>query len=381
MKILHLIYTHGIAGAEKYLLDLLPGLKEYGIHGEVMCVCPPVHKNKVQLYCNRLNEKGITTELIPTSRTNILNVAKKVNRYCIANNIKIIHSHLFNSDAIAVAVKIFFNKKIQLLSTKHGYKESYFIKNADSIGKIEYNLYYFITKFVISKIDHNVTISKAIADLYYNLKLTPKKMAFIHHGISVDKKIIKEEGIKYRKFSPQIIIVGRLTKIKGHAYLFDAMPKIIEQFPTVQLLVMGEGIEHDPLNIRAEKLGIQKNISFMGFQDNPYAFIEQSDIIALPSLYEPFGLVYIESFALKTPVVAFDVQACNEIIVHNETGILVKAKDSKGLATSIISLLQNPTERNRLTENGYRKYVSYYNTARMIKDTADWYNQLQIAVK
>ena len=206
-------------------------------------------------------------------------------------------------------------------------------------------------------------------------------MPFIHHGISVDKKIIKEEGIKYRKFSPQIVIVGRLTKIKGHAYLFDAMPKIIEQFPNVQLLVMGEGIEHDALSIRAEKLGIQKNISFMGFQDNPYAFIEQSDIIALPSLYEPFGLVYIESFALKTPVVAFDVQACNEIIVHNETGMLVKAKDSEALATSIISLLQNTGERNRLAENGYRQYVSYYNTARMIKDTADWYNQLQIGVK
>ena len=378
MKILHLIYTHGIAGAEKYLLDLLPGLKEYGIHGEVMCVCPPVHKNKVQLYCNRLNEKGITTELIPTSRTNILNVAKKVNRYCIANNIKIIHSHLFNSDAIAVAVKFFFNKKIQLLSTKHGYKESYFIKNADSIGKIEYNLYYFITKFVISKIDHNVTISKAIADLYYNLKLTPKKMAFIHHGISVDKKIIKEEGIAYRKSSPQIVIVGRLTKIKGHAYLFDAMPKIIEQFPTVQLLVMGEGIEHDALNIRAEKLGIQKNISFMGFQDNPYAFIEQSDIIALPSLYEPFGLVYIESFALKTPVVAFDTPAGNEIMQHNQTALLVKKGDSTGLSESIIELLNNAGKKNSITENAYAKYKNDFTTGVMVKNTADWYKNLPL---
>ena len=71
-------------------------------------------------------------------------------------------------------------------------------------------------------------------------------------------------------------------------------------------------------------------------------------------------------------------QACNEIIVHNETGILVAAKNSGDLAKNIISLLQNPAERNRLTENGYQQYVSYYNTARMIKDTADWYKSVAV---
>lgn len=376
MKILHLIYTHGVAGAEKYLLDLLPGLKEYGINCDVICVCPHAHQNKVQQYCDRLTEKGITTQLIPTSRVNILSVAKKINQYCQTNDIRIIHSHLFNSDVIAVAVKLFFNKKMLLLSTKHGYKESYFVNHVGSIGKIQYNLYYFLTKFVIRKIDKNITISKAVADLYYNLKLIPQKMPYIHHGISVDKKMNKEEGVVYSKFSPQLIIVGRLTKIKGHTYLFAAMPKIIEQFPNVQLLVMGEGEEHIALEKQAAILGIQKHIHFMGFQNNPYTCIEQSDIIVLPSLNEAFGLVYIEAFALKTPVVAFDVQACNEIIVHNETGILVAAKNSDGLAGSIIFLLQNPEERKRLAENGYRQYLSYYNTPRMIKDTAGWYKSI-----
>lgn len=377
MKILHLIYTHGVAGAEKYLLDLLPGLKQYGIQCDVICVCPHAHQSKVQLYCNRLTEKGIATQLLPTSRINLLGVAKKINHYCQTNGIRIIHSHLFNSDVLAVAVKLFFNKKILLLSTKHGYKESYFIDNADSIGKINYNLYYFVTKFVIGRIDKNITISKAVADLYYNLKLTPQKMYFIHHGISVDKKIIKEKGVQYRVSTPQLIIAGRLTEIKGHAYLFDAMPEIIKAFPAMQLLVMGEGIEQEALEKKAAALGVQKHISFTGFQNNPYSYIEESDIIVLPSLYEPFGLVYIESFALKTPVIAFDVQACNEIIVHNENGILVPVKDSKRLASSIISLLHNPVERERLADNGYEKYVSYYNTERMIKDTAVFYKKIQ----
>lgn len=377
MKILHLIHTHGVAGAEKYLLDILPGLKEYGIYCDIICVCPPAHKSKVQLYCNRLAECGITTQLIPAKRLNVLSVASKINNYCTANNIKFIHAHLFNSDILAVFVKFFFNRKIKLLSTKHGYQESYFTKNADHIGNIPYGVYYFITKFIIGKIDKNITISKAIADLYYDIKLTPQKMPYIHHGISVDKKILREEGVQYRQYNPQLVIVGRLTAIKGHSYLFNAMPKIIEQFPAVQLLVMGEGIEHKALQKQAELLGIQMHISFMGFQSNPYEYIAQSDIIILPSLYEPFGLVYIESFALQTPVVAFDVKACNEIIVNNETGILVSVKDSMALAKGIIALLQNPAERKRLVTNAYQKYLSYYNTSRMIKDTAAWYKSIE----
>jgi glycosyltransferase involved in cell wall biosynthesis len=243
VKILHLIYTHGVSGAEKYLLDLLPGLKKYGISCDVICVCPRAHRHKVQEYCDRLKADGIATKLIASSRLNIVGVAKKIDGYCRANDIRVIHSHLFNSDVIAVAVKMLFNKKIKLLSTKHGYKESYFINNTEGFGRIPYNPYYFLTKFVISKIDKNITISKAISDLYHHLKLTPDKMPFIHHGIHVDKKLIKDPAVQYRRSTPQLVIVGRLAEIKGHTYLFDAMPEIIEKFPAVQLLVMGEGVE------------------------------------------------------------------------------------------------------------------------------------------
>lgn len=373
MKIIHLIYTHGVAGAEKYLLDLLPGLKEYGIDCEVICVCPAAHQNKVQDYCERLKICGITTQLIAAKRIDFLSVAKKVNSYCKANDIAVIHAHLFNSDIIAVATKLFFNKKLFLISTKHGYKETYFVDHADRIGKRQYDFYYFLTWFIIRKIDKNITISKAISDLYQTLGFTPKKMPYIHHGISVDKKIVKEVNVEYRKFTPQLVIAGRLAKIKGHTFLFDAMPEIIRQFPTVHLLILGEGDQSELLKEKAVLLNINKHVSFMGFQNNPYGYIQASDIIVLPSLFEPFGLVYIEAFALKIPVVAFDVQASNEIITHNETGILAAPKNSAALADAIITLLKNPEKRKQIVKNGYEKYLNYYNTARMIKDTADWY--------
>ncbi len=73
---------------------------------------------------------------------------------------------------------------------------------------------------------------------------------------------------------------------------------------------------------------------------------------------------------------AFDVPAGNEIITNNETGLLVPVYDSKALAEKIIYLLQNPSERKRLAANGYEKYTSYYNSARMIRETAAWYRMI-----
>ena len=95
-----------------------------------------------------------------------------------------------------------------------------------------------------------------------------------------------------------------------------------------------------------------------------------------PSLYESFGLVFIEAFAIKVPVVAFNTPAANEIITDDETGLLVPVNSSQALADKIIYVLQNPGEGNRMAVNGNKKYVDYFNTERMVKDTVNWYHTI-----
>jgi glycosyltransferase involved in cell wall biosynthesis len=126
----------------------------------------------------------------------------------------------------------------------------------------------------------------------------------------------------------------------------------------------------------AKESGIADHINFMGFQQKPASYMAQSDIIILPSLFEPFGLVYIEAFALMVPVIAFDTQACNELINNNETGILVKIFDIDELAAGIIHLLNNPQERQRLAEAAYRSYTTHFNSGRMIAETVAWYRSV-----
>lgn len=376
MKILHLIYTHGISGAEKYLKHLLPGLKAYGIDCDLVVVCPKNKAAVLQEYCDSVNALGVKTSLITSERFSIIATAKKVSNYLKANHITILHAHLLNSDLIAALTKSLFYRKLFIISTKHGYQEKVLQQyEPGKYYKPPNDLYYYITKYTLSKIDKNIAVSKGIADLYYNIKLAKTPYPYIHHGIKVeafDKELYREEC---RKADPQLIIIGRIELFKGHHFLLEALPLVVKEFAGTKLLVLGEGSEKNNCIAKVKALGLQDNVEFLGFKSHPYSYISHSDVIILPSLFEPFGLVYIEAFALQTPVVAFDTPAGNEIMVNNETALLVEKGDIKALAQKIIYLLKNAEARHAITQAAYAKYNSCFTTEIMIKNTADWYNK------
>lgn len=382
MKILHLIYTNGVAGAEKYLVHLLPPMRKLGFNCHLVIVCAPGAEGNLKNYCNILLEKQVPVKLIITSRNFFFNTARSINNYLKEQNIKIIHSHLLNSDLLATMVKVFFNKDIILISTKHGYKESIQkringslnIKSLKNVARRD--MYYHITKYVVKKTDYNYAVSNAIGMFYYDLGLSSQTMPFIHHGIAIEETKINETG-EFRFSNHQLVVVGRLEAIKGHKYLLQAMPMVIEHFPECKLLIIGEGAEKQNLHQLVSKLNIEKNIDFLGFKSDPYSYVKNSDVAVLPFFFESFGLVYIEAFALGTPIVAFDTAAGNEIMTHNETSLLVSPGDVKELAMQIINILQNPQLAKSLSEAAKRRYTENFSTERMVNETADFYKKIQ----
>jgi len=373
LRILHLIYTSGIYGAEKHLLNLLPELKKYGAQCHLLFICPKKSVPSLQSYCRQLNDKGVKAALVPTtSKVSVLLTARKIFRYLKSNNIGVIHAHLFSADLIAVLVKISYFKNLIILSTKHGYEEKYLLQYGLGNKKIKHNLYYFISRSVIRRIDYNLAVSDSLAEMYVALKLVKNKMPVVSHGISLED--CSEEPILLNG-NPKIIMVGRLSEIKGHAYLFQALPKIIEKFPELKLLILGEGPLKDKLMKHATNLHILDHIEWVGFA-NPQIFIPQCELIVVPSLYESFGLVYIESFVSKIAVVAFKTETASHIIENNETGILVEKENINELAEKIIYLLENPEERKRIIENAFKKFQVSFNIERMAKETAEWYHSV-----
>ncbi len=378
MRILHVIYTHGVGGAEKYLKHLLPGLKAYGIDCDLIVVCTKKTESTFAAYCDAVNSLGVKATLIVAEKYGILSTAKKVNKYLKTEKINMLHTHLFHADLMAAVLKTFFNKNIRIISTKHGYQEKV-LQQYDPLNyKKPNDLYYHITKYILRKIDINIAVSKAMADLYFNLGMCKSHFPYIHHGITFPEFDNPTQGESYRKANPQLITVGRIEIIKGHHILIDAMPEILQAFPQTKLLILGDGTEKANCEKQVTDASLQNHVEFMGFVQQPYQYISNSDIIIQPSFFESFGLVFIEGLALKTPIIAFDVPAGNEILENDKTALLVSKGDSKALAQKIIYLLQHPEVAKRIADNAYEKYKNEFTTEAMVKKMAAWYKSLSL---
>lgn len=373
MKILHLIHTSGISGAEKYLKHLLPGLHQYGIQAHLIIVCQKKN-HQLQELATDLTGEGVPANLITTSRAGLLLAAGKINKYCKTNGIHIIHSHLINTDVVAFLVKKIFDRSITLISTKHGYDERVLQDYDPTTAKPDKTFYYRVAKYLQKSIDKNIAVSKGISDLYFNLGLSKFHFPVLHHGVDISPFRPDEYKAECRRADLQLVIVGRIEKFKGHYFLIEAMQKVVKVFPGIKLLILGEGSTRKELEDQVEALNLGRNVDFLGFQPHPYSYISNSDVVILPSLFEPFGLVYIEAFALKVPIVAFDTAAGNEIMENDVTALMVPKGDSEQLAAKIIHLLQHPEERRRLSEAAYEVYKAKFSTSTMKKNTANWYH-------
>lgn len=373
LRILHLIYSTGVYGAERHLLDLLPSLKNHNINPELIFICPKHTIPDLEKYCKKLIANGIPAQLQPiTSKISLLFTVRKISNYLRKENISCVHSHLFSADLIAIFIKKFFVRRLVVFSTKHGYEEEYLVQYGLGNSGIRFNTYYHVTKYMLRKTDSSIAVSKALSDMYVRLRLTKKKMHIIHHGINIQHGVV---GDLLLTGQPRILVVGRLSVIKGHTFLLQALPGVIEKFPRLKVYFLGSGPLKEQLEEEAGQLQISSHIEFAGFAD-PAEYAPQCDLMVLPSLFESFGLVYIESFGWKIPVIAFDAEAGNQIIENGKTGILVPKQDVKQLREKIIYLLSNREARQELVRNAYEKYKSHYTVDRMAKDTADWYRSV-----
>jgi len=341
-----------------------------------MIICPPEKVEILTLFCETLQEQGISTFLLPAKKAVSYAVLKKINSYLLQENIKAVHSHLTRSDLLAALLKQFFNSRLYIISTRHGYQEKIMANYAPDNFKVPQNLYYYITRYFLRKIDKNISISKGLSQLFINFKLTKEFFPVIYHG--VDVKFDHAAPLKnFDANSPSLVVVGRLEPYKGHRFVIDALRIALQKMPGINLYIIGEGSGRQDLEKRVTKAGVDNNVKFLGFRSNALAYINAADLIIIPSLFEPFGLVFIEGIGLGKCVVAFDVPAGNEILSRNSS-ILVPKGNVEELAEQIVYYLNHKEERQITEKNAFRLYTEKYTTQKMVADTAAFYDNLPL---
>ncbi len=211
----------------------------------------------------------------------------------------------------------------------------------------------------------------------YNLhryeRISTKKIAVIYNGIdaairtlSVDlQKKRTELGIEGN--GPVIGLGVRLSQQKGISFLLDAMPRIVEQYSGITLVIAGSGYLENELKEKTATLNLQRNVIFGGLRTDMQEVIRLFDCYVLPSLWEGLPMVLLEALAIGCPIVATDVGGNSSVIHSGVNGILVKPEDPTALADAVISILSDPAMQRKYSENGQRIFNTKFEASVMTR--------------
>lgn len=269
----------------------------------------------------------------------------------------IIHAHDWLVADAAIALKHIFKTPLvaTIHATEYGRHNGVYTDQQHYIHGKEILLAYNAWRIIVCTNYMRLEVERA-------LQAPWDKIDVVYNGIRAEKKH-RDPNFDYSNFRRRfardderiVYYVGRMTHEKGVSVLLSAAPRVIWAMgDQVKFILIGGG-NANPLKRQAWDLGIWEKCYFTGFM--PEADLDRFQTIAdcavFPSLYEPFGIVALESFAARVPVVVSDTGGFPEVVRHGKTGIVTWTNNPDSLAWGILEVLRNPSYAQWLVNNAY----------------------------
>ncbi|AFY40463.1 glycosyl transferase group 1 [[Leptolyngbya] sp. PCC 7376] len=295
-------------------------------------------------------------------------------------NISLIHAHDWLVGDAAIALKQQFELPliVTIHATEYGRHNGIHTDTHAYISNKERDLVHEAWRVIVCSQYMRQELERA-------LQVTPDKVDVIFNGIRPEKKQHSDQFDRQafrRRFAPDdqkiVYYVGRMTYEKGISVLLDAAPRVLETMEgRVKFVIIGGG-NNDYLQKQAHDLGVSEACEFTGFMSDEDLdrFQTIADCAVFPSLYEPFGIVALESFAAKVPVVVSNTGGLPEVVTHEQTGLVTYANVADSLAWGILKVLQHPDYAQTLVANAYADLPERFNWAKISIETAQVYKRV-----
>lgn len=352
------------------VLQLVDDLKVGGLEQIIYDIATKLDQNKyrVSVWCfgrggeiaDRLKENRVDVKFINIdSYYNILNILKLailVKKY----EPDIIHSHTYFSNTIGRIAGIISRVPV-MISHVHNVYSNYSKRNL------------LIERLLSNYTDKVICCSEAVRNFVLKYeKINMHKTVIIYNGVN-HREIQRSQDISYlREFLGiyknviTIICVASLTEKKGHEYLLKAILEIEKEFQKLKFIIVGDGPLKKRLKNLAEELNIQDLVIFTGIRNDIPNLLKIADIFVLPSLTEGLPLAAIEAMSVGLPVVATAVGGVPEIIKDGITGYLVPPKNPKALGNTILNLIKDKKNMEKVGLNGKKVIIENFTTEKMI---------------
>lgn len=196
--------------------------------------------------------------------------------------------------------------------------------------------------------------------------LPPDKTEVIPNGVDLDTFAVDDAAARDVRAryggGPLIVFAGRLVYEKGVQDLLDAAATLRTKYPQLRVVVAGEGSYDTELQEQVERLDLHETVTFRGFIESSQLapLLAAADCFAMPSRYEPFGMVALEAMAAGAPVVAGDCGGLSEFIDNGRTGFTHEPGNPESLARAIDCVVSDEGAASSLKRHATKMLAEHF---------------------
>lgn len=247
-------------------------------------------------------------------------------------------------------------------------------------------LFIQLERWAARRCHHLISVADAMTDLLVAARVAPReKFTTIYSGMDVSPfqncQLHRSEARKKLGLREDDIVFGKIARmfhLKGHEYLVESAKGVIEKNPKCRFLLVGDGILRPQLERRIAELGLTKNFIFAGLvppERVPY-YLSAMDALIHTSLREGLARTLPQALIAERPVISYDVDGAREVVITGQTGILLPPKSIEPLTEGILQLAESPEQRQRMGQEGARRFTDVFRHQFMTQRIRELYIRL-----
>ncbi len=372
MKILHVLTTLDVGGAEMHVLKQVRGQVERG------------HDVRVAY----LKGQGtLEADFRAAGASDVRHVAGgplfpfRLRGWIRSSDL--VHSHLLKADALTAAAVLLAGRRRQYISGKHNDEQ---VLHRPLVGLVH---------GVIGRVPaRTIVLSDHVGRFIEEKGRVPRsRQSRVYYGLDpmpfeqAAREAVRESVLAEFGFEPTDVVficVARFARQKAHEVLLAATAEARRANPSIKLLLVGDdpfGDERERALAVAQELGLsdgegQGAAVFAGIRRDVPALMAASDVFVMASRWEGLGLVFLEAMATSRPVLSTTVSAIPEVVDEGVTGRLVAPDDAPAMAAAMVELAASPELRRQLGEAGHARVVEHFGLDVMVDETISVYENV-----
>lgn len=348
IKVLHIINSRAYSGAENVIITIMENTRE--------CV-DSYYVSPVGSIQEVLEKKNLAYIPINANNLSVTNIKSVIKRY----KPDIIHAHDFRAGIFSRMT--FTNVPI----INHLHSNSPWLKS--------YSIYTLLYAFCCYRFNKILTVSNSVMDEFVFGSRFKFKTQVIGNPFDANKIRNMASAADINEVS-DLIFLGRLTQAKNIFFFLDIVKRLTKVFPSIKVVIVGDGELHDVFITKIDELGLKQNIKMYGFQANPYGLIKNSKVLCIPSKWEGFGLAAAEALSLGVPVVCSGAGGLKNL-VDNACGCLC-GFELENYVSEISKILNDEVYREKKAKYALRKSEELTNIDKYVSVVEKLYEKILI---